>query len=175
MLVNNYWFLKKYADETGFSYSTFTTRDIGLVNTSGVGFSISVSTQYGSAITRDAQNFALKNGLTLQIGTGDRPAAITDFALQSPVSVSLSVTISSVVNENGMQTIINARGVNTTGSELIIKEVGIVKTNLEYRDQTAPNYQSALFIRKVLDNPITIPAGSNFTLTYTWDELIEEG
>lgn len=169
MLTNNYLALKDFAEKSGYSYTSgqYVT-DIGLRNLDGSSVSILYGTGNGSLIPAAASNFKLRTNLGCLIGSGNREESQTDYALQTNISVPISVTISTGADSGKLYTYVNISGNNTSGGVLSINEIGIYKT-IYYRTNQYDT-TNILLIRTVLPSPVVVEQGAPFNLLYSWIE-----
>ena len=110
------------------------------------------------------------------MGTGNTEVDADDYCLANDVSSSFSNLTASYneVVSNDTDGIPNAKivfsiaGVNSSADSITIKEIGLCKNIIFY---TAGNsQQNVLFVRHILDTPITVAAGDSFTLPLQWIE-----
>lgn len=114
--------------------------------------------------------YALRNNLKALIGDGNVEPTSSDYALSSDITSStggLTVTTGTGV-DNGLVTNITISGTNTSNSEIIIKELGIyITTRFSF---IGNNPYDVLLVHELLQQPLAVPAGKGFTLTFRWVE-----
>lgn len=114
--------------------------------------------------------YTLRYNLKALIGDGDVEPTSNDYALSSDITSStggLTVTTGTGV-DNGLVTNVIISGTNTSNSEIIIKEVGIyITTRFSFIGNTP---YDVLLVRELLQQPLAVPAGKGFTLTFQWTE-----
>jgi hypothetical protein len=174
MILNNYWNWKSYIEKNPMGNSGNTSTNIGLINTSGT------SAQFGNGSANNGYmsthigllyNWAIKRALSAVVGSSDTAVQATDYNLGNDITSSfsnVSVTTSTTADGNSEKTIVTVSGANSTGSAIIIKEMGI--TAFAYSTQGTGSGNTVLLIRHVLDTPLTVANGQTFTLTLTWTE-----
>jgi hypothetical protein len=100
-------------------------------------------------------------------GSGATPAAKSDYTLEAPITSGLSVTNQDVftakdLSDGSMEWSCSYVLQNTTSESITIREIGIVTPV----GLNSSNYYCILMERSVLSNPVTIPAGEAYLLTY---------
>ena len=113
-------------------------------------------------------NFNIRENIHAVVGTGDTEPTSSDYALDTPISLSsYTENISYSADDNGFKTTIVISGINNTSSSITIKEIGTYK-----RVYNSSGYliQNILFTRTLLDTPITVPAYGNVSLIFEWIE-----
>ena len=104
--------------------------------------------------------------LKMYVGTGTTPPTAEDYCLESPFTPSNYNYTFDTRYENGrLITDGIATGVNDTNSAITISEVGISRMGL--LNSNSSNVE-VLFVRHILDNPITVPSGESFRVTIEW-------
>ena len=171
MILDNYWQMK-YASSQ-YHYST-----------SAIMIPVSIKSYTGASITRvqtggggyvnNWQNallmYSLRYNLRAKIGDGNTAPTSSDYTLDSDItSIAggyLSVTSNTGV-DNGLVTNIIISGINTSSTEQVIREIGIyINTAFE---PSATTYD-ILIVRELLNQPLVVPAGKGFTITFQWTE-----
>ena len=125
-----------------------------------------------------SSGYMLSN-IGLWIGSGNTEVTPDDWKLANDVTSSFS-SISrssnrSVINVDGVskiQVTCTFNGVNNTSDPITIREIGMSKAYARESNQRiyvdmGEAYRT-LYIREVLDAPVTVPSGSTFTCTLTW-------
>lgn len=105
-------------------------------------------------------------GMGARVGTGSSEPTADDYSLETEVTSSFTSTSTSVTfttNENGHFVIdVTWTGTNTSGSDLTITELGLVKSfgKLDSASATTPSsFALVLLARHLLGTPVTVPAG----------------
>lgn len=168
MMLNNYWKIRSFFNKTYIANDS-NTYNIGLVDISGNSIGILRSSNMSP------NNSCLRVGLKALLGIGDTAVSSNDYCLDNDVTASitnLQITVSDAADDAKEITIITITGVNNSGSDINIKEIGLSK-NIIYN--YAYGYNSdVLLVRSVLNNPITILNGNSFTIPLEWTEGEEE-
>lgn len=100
-------------------------------------------------------------GCKVVVGTGDTAPTASDYALASSASLTHVGTIANTLANNQAKNITSTYR-NDGESAVTIKEVGInCYTTFRYME-----YCNILFARKVLETPVTIQPGEQYTFTY---------
>ena len=143
--------------------------EIGVKDLTGA--SATLYTQISSS-SSSTPNYSLKNGLSARVGTGTTEPTLADVCLETDVTSSitnLNVTSSTQASSGVISTIITITGLNATASSITLSEIGITK-QMATGYNAGMQYKTVMLIRSLLDNPLTVPAGEGFTLTFKWDE-----
>lgn len=104
-------------------------------------------------------------GMGARVGTGSSEPTADDYSLETEVTssfTSASTSVTFTTNENGHFVIDVAwTGTNTSGSDLTITELGLVKSfgKLDSASATSPTLTLVLLARHLLGTPVTVPAG----------------
>ena len=112
------------------------------------------------------------SGNGIYLGSGNTPATLDDYKLESQITSGLSA--SSPTYENGGDADGNPFSrytftlTNDTSSDIVVREIGYVQ-NLATAALNGSSSWSALCLldRTVLSHPITVPANGTATLKYT--------
>lgn len=102
-------------------------------------------------------------------GTGTTEAKISDYKLESPIedNVFTPSNASTISNNNYPGNItITQSFVYTGSSDITITEVGLINS-VNKSSTTSDSYQRLLLVREILENPITVSKGQQFTITMT--------
>ena len=121
-------------------------------------------------------NYTLHKNLLPRLGTGDTEVNAEDYCLANDVTSSfsnLTATRSEVVSTDtdgipNAKIVFAIAGVNSSADSITIKEIGLYKVITFYA--SGNSNQNILFVRHVLDTPITVAAGDSFTLPLQWIE-----
>lgn len=114
--------------------------------------------------------YALRNNLKALIGDGNVEPTSSDYALSSDITSSTGglTVVTGTGIDNGLVTNIIISGTNTSNSEIIIKELGIyITTRFSFIGNTP---YDVLLVHELLQQPLAVPAGKGFTLTFRWVE-----
>ena len=117
----------------------------------------------------------------IRVGSGDSPVAYSDYALNTDVTSSFDTIQTSFTvsysDDGKLQYLCSFSGRNSTGSDITIKEVAIIKNlylynsnSVRYTNIVPSTHKHACMVaRHLLEQPVTIPAGSTggFALTIT--------
>lgn len=175
MILNNYWKYLAVMFNSNNLVQTEIIKNTGVRNTSGVSFGITAgSSYYTNYINELSVNLYPRKNTTVRVGTGDTAVTADDYDLANDVTNALSNVTNSqnlVVNDEGkLITTYLFSATNNTGNELTIKEVGIHKANIWGGSNGSEPKNSCFLARKILDNPITVPNGTSFTVNFVWEE-----
>ena len=175
MILNNYWeafrlfIIERDVDGIQNQYTNH-----NLVNLAGVSqLPINHYTWgYNQYYTPNAnQNSDLrKTEFEMLVGTGTTPVTPNDYRLANDITSNLSNTSlqsTSLIGDAGIKTVYSFTGTNNTTSNITISEIGLVK---KFLNSDTSNGNKYLLVREVLDNPITVTAGTGFILTFEWNE-----
>ena len=97
----------------------------------------------------------------LVLGSGNTPASVDDYKLESIITTSLSGSVSKSVDDNGNLVIVISV-TNTSSAPIIVGEIGIPANC--HNESTARDL--CLVERTVLDEPITLGAGESCFISY---------
>lgn len=116
-------------------------------------------------------------GWYVNVGFGDTAEDKDDYklAVDNIVDSNLALTfVSSSINykSNAFRSVVT-NYVNNSGSDLTVKEIGLIGKSYTTANETRRNVMIA---RKVLDTPVVVPAGASVSLTYSleldWSESV---
>lgn len=107
------------------------------------------------------------NSAGVLFGNGDTPPTMEDYKLSGDIisDFTYSAAISKDSTDNGVSITATYTITNTSSSEIVIKEIGVVG-KLVSSNYSGPQY-IGLLDRTVLDTPVTIPAGGVGQVVYT--------
>lgn len=161
MILSNYWKYKNSCDTQAQDNNTVMN---GMVSVSGVASGIALG---------DANcviNYKFDNALSYKFGTGSNEYTSDAYALASDITSSIG-NLSVSFNSSGadaLSRVISISGANTSGSEITITEVGIVKTVGEYGNMGKTN--DIMMAICQLRTPVTVPANGTFQIPLNWIE-----
>lgn len=165
MFTRNYynwqeWYQNNF-DLLGATYSG--TANIGVKDLTGSAWDVMV--WQGNQIQEKLRNASYLKNMGIILGTGDTAATAADYNLESDItsSLSLSVSVSGNAADDGIHVVFSIGGTNGTGAEVTIKEIGIIKA---FYTSSSTSTINVLLNRTVLDEPITLAAGENFSKVY---------
>ena len=170
MVLSNYWKALKLATIfNGYDQPRYV--DLGLVKINGYrseNILYSNEYRYQSMVQYNAK-IRQFNGVRVGIGTGQIQPS--DYCLFNDITSGIGNLEFEVIHstlDNKFSSIINISGINNTGSERTITELGITKTFIINSDGTqgAP----IMLAKLLLDRPVTVPANGAFAFTIEWDE-----
>ena len=123
-----------------------------------------------------ADNYTLHQNLLPRLGTGNTEVNADNYCLANDVTSSfsnLTATYNEVVSTDtdgipNAKIVFAIAGVNSSADSITIKEIGLYKKITFY--VSGNSKQNILFMRHVLDTPITVAAGDSFTLSLQWIE-----
>ncbi|MBP5597782.1 MAG: hypothetical protein J6Y02_20605 [Pseudobutyrivibrio sp.] len=177
MLLNNFYNSMNYLfTHTMLSGSGSNDEPVdGVISMDGTTLTMAISfyANYGGVYKTDSR-FPYKN-LIIYTGTSDLEESANQYSLGNEITLS-NVTNTTTYNQNqdGTMTIrLTYGGRNGTDNEIVIKEIGVAKlvrygTNNDAAYNTSTNAHRFLYIRKVLDTPITVPPNSYCSITVDW-------
>ena len=171
MILNNYFYVKRKLSYTTYSDTSTRYEDVTAID----GQSHSVPTQgntsqSGSLHQKINGNRALRDKLSVRVGTGDTDPTKNDYCLATDVTSSFSNTSTTVniqqVTGDKLLTRLTFNGTNSSGSNITIKEVGIIKNYYVNSSSTI----DVLFTREVLAEPMVVTNGGGIVITVDWYE-----
>lgn len=182
MFLRNLWELLRVNSQDYFYGST--TEPYGAAATikalDGTAFTTlcnSHFTNYSTNTTYQTAVRALLNpfyGFTGRVGTGVTPADADDYQLETDVTSSFSSTSSAInysTNSEGHFVMtLTWSGTNTSGSDITITEIGVVKqmgdrTNTSSTAGTNLTLRTVLVARHILTTPVEVAAGEGTSIT----------
>lgn len=171
MVLSNYWKAFKLATIFNGYSSDYNYVDLGLVKING---SRSENILYG--IDYRYQSFIQWNARIrtfdgIRIGTGTGQVQPSDYCLFNDVTDSIGNLEFNVLHstlDNKFSSIINVSGINNSGSEITISELGITKKFII--DTTGAKGAPIMLAKLLLNRPVTVPANGAFAFTIEWDE-----
>ena len=168
MIVNNYYKLKAVvcANIIPTTTKTFPANLTDISGKTDLGV-------YGDANIADAmfstENWALRMRLSMRVGNGNTEPTLGDYCLDSDCTswlTNIQTTVNTGYEGNVIKTVITMSAINTGVNELVIKEVGVFKGLYE----SGRVNHDVLLVRELLDDPLTVPSGDAFSLTFAWEE-----
>lgn len=166
MLTNNYILIQTYFATNGYINDVGTETIPGTKDfTTGATYSFYKGSGYTSVLNRNASP---RMELSICLGTGDTTPAYTDYVLDNDVSSSLNLSCSINTGADGgaIKTVFSVSGINATGSDITLKEFGILKDYMV--SDSGYVKKPYLIARELLKTPKVISAGQPFTLTFEW-------
>ena len=169
MILNNYWkWLNICQTTNAFNDEYYSpVYNIGLKNINGDTVSISPNTDSGGWPSR---NFA---NATVRFGSGSTDITADDYAMSDDCTSSISnvnVTFTSAASEDGLHRTISVTGINNSGSEVTITEVGYYKAIQWYSRDDGWHDENVLFSKTKLSEPLTLADGESFLINLAWNE-----
>lgn len=173
MVLNNYWkLLENNQKNSVWGNGSDIDINIGLRGLNGGYVNILQSTTNSGYMPYVAENLKLDYNMSVRVGYGDTPVTAQDYALENDVTSSLSnisTTFSSSSDDTGVSRIINFSAQNLTNSAITINKVAVAKGIWSVPSNF---YKADILLAIVeLDSPITVSAGGNFNITFSWDEV----
>ena len=166
MLTNNYYLIQEHYAVKG--YTTTVEQPIaGTKSTDGQEYHFFGGASWGQGTNL---NGSPRAGLSIVLGEGNTAPALTDYCLEDDVtsSLNLSCVVNTGSDGGALKTVLTVSGINTTGSEITIKEFGIVKSCVLYSNSYMYQSKPFLYARELLRTPKVVGAGEPFTLTFEW-------
>ena len=170
MILSNYWkYLYDYtANNFQWINSANDPNPTTYKNLSGnpiTGVSVKGSNNAGTVNV--TENYNPRANLFGLVGTGTQEVDVDDYDLTSRLAIATSTNIALSYNSDGYTTLVTVSGLNSSGDDITITEVGIAKALL---DKDGNIVDRTLIAKKLLDTPITVADGDVFTVTYDWIE-----
>lgn len=131
---------------------------------------MTVSTRWSSQGTYE--NWSLMSNLSSRIGSGITDPTDTDYALSNDVTNQFSNIVRSfnaMADGNSFKIVHTITGTNTSSDTIIITEIGLSK-NIMCSGYPNAAFVEFLFARSLLEQPIEVPPGRGFSLTFEWVE-----
>lgn len=169
MLTNNYWYITKYFSTVGYDDNSYQP-GVDIHGTRAMNGEIR---QFVKNWSNDSNKNCLpRSSLSIALGTGDTPPTIADYVLTNDVSayLNLSCTYNTGVENGIIKTVITVSGMNSSTSNFILKEYGIVKEYLCRGGGTSLIDYKYLISHELFDEPKTVNAGESFILNFEWGE-----
>ena len=182
MVLSNYFKIKTFFDSHWFQRNGSSVNDpanwsddIGVLDVNGDSRRPQWNgypTNYESYVP---QNWAHRMNLEIRFGSGNTAVTASDYQLANQINsfsnLSFSINTSSV--SGGESTIVTCSGTNPTSSAITITEFGIVrKMWCQYVDLSGNSeWAYIMFVREVLQSPITAEPNENFQLAFEWLEM----
>lgn len=173
MVLDNYWQIKYASSQYYLWHDSGASSEVSVAIKDCNGTLINKILVSGSGNVSNWRTlfpmYALRYNLKALIGDGDVEPTSSDYALSSDITSStggLTVTTGTGA-DNGLVTNVVISGINTSNSEIIIKELGIyISSGFTFNGTT----YDVLLVRELLEQPLAVPAGKGFTLTFEWVE-----
>lgn len=114
----------------------------------------------------------MRKALTIKVGSGDTAVTVHDYGLDTPIA-GTDMTVTTVWSTTNSDSSIETTGAvtlnNISASDITVKEIILTKT---IRTNSTNTDEDIAFFREVLENPVTVPAGTSKTLTVLWKERV---
>ena len=169
MIVNNYYKLKSVVCANIIPPTTPQTLPANLKDIDGnTGIGVYGDANQASA-TFNTENWALRKRLSMRVGNGNTEPTLGDYRLDSDCNswlTNIQTTVNTGYEDNVIKTVITMSAINTGVNELVIKEVGVFKGIYE----SGLVNHDVLLVRELLEDPLTVPSGGAFSLTFAWEE-----
>lgn len=165
MLVNNYYLIQGYFATNGYVNDAVGVEIPGTKSYTGDSPMLYRGVAYSSIMNRNGEP---RMNLSIRLGTGDTPPALTDYMLDADVtsSLNLSCAVNTGMENGAIKTVLTVSGTNATAVEMTLKEFAIIKG---INPNTAPSTTIPYMIaRELLKTPKVVGAGQPFTLTFEW-------
>lgn len=169
MILNNYWKWLNITQTTN-GYNTDynpPVYNIGLKNISGDTVPISPNTDNGGWETR---NFA---NATVRFGSGSGAITADDYAMSNDCTDdlgSINVSVTSAASEDGITRTMTITGLNNSGDDVTITEVGYAKIIQWHDRDSGMKTEYTLFSKTKLSEPLTLADGDSFLINLAWNE-----
>ena len=183
MLTRNYWLYKEYADShpIPWDWTSDSTPDFGVVATDGSTSVViwTLSQDFHNAYQLGSENQRLFVNLDVELGTGNTAPTVNDYMLYGSLMSHIGNYEQDIdMHSDGdtLKTTILLSGRNTNVNPITICEIGIFKkfyySYTAYGDGTQidTTTKKTLFLREVLQSPITVAANDSFVLPFAWVE-----
>lgn len=110
--------------------------------------------------------------LGIAIGTGTTEVLPQNWKLAQDITSSLNPNITTNVgsDDRGIRVVSTISGTNTLSSSVTITEVGVYK-NIYSDCYNAVKNEKCLFVRHLLDEPITLASGESYSFTFEWVQM----
>ena len=171
MILNNYSQYKAaIADKY---YTTGTNKSVTTAAKALDGTALSITIGSAGAAYQYGANFADRVNLEARVGTGDTAPVESGYSLNNDVTSSFSISLSQSLSfEDGeFKTVILITLINTTESDITLKELGICKAFTTQGTLPPPSTDPrCLFVHEILEEPVTVEAYGTKTLAFEWGE-----
>ncbi len=180
MVLNNYWSLLAGISNNSFSLGSSAARyNIAYCRHMGTGDLVGIN-EVNMVNQPDSKPLAYQNTayaplarLKSFVGSGTTRPQSDDYCLQNDITSSFSnytFTYQTLCEDNSCKVYCIITGTNNTGGTLTVSEVGIGK-QISYCIDSDPDNKDVgifLYVREVLDRPISVPSGLGFELVLEW-------
>lgn len=189
MLTNNYYKMRGFFDShtnkcdgTAYGVPAADITVIDIDGTSRSNLSYISNTNAGYAAGANS-NYSMKQYIYPVLGLSNIEPTLNDYHLRDQVDLNLTTTMNSVGADGVVTTKFVITGTNTTGAEITIREIGIVKIISVLSEGSNPmpydpaednpyNRQPRVLLdRSLLKTPKTVAANESFSLTFDWQEM----
>lgn len=168
MILSNYW---KWLDGCFkiASHQDMYEVDLGLIATDGTPWAIGLG-YAGESTVIDVNRLM---GANLGFNLGSVASAITAdmYAIDNDITSSfedLTITYAGTATDEGLKRVFTLSARNKTANAVTINQVGITKSMKNANTNQNKNVMLAIFN---LNEPLEVPANSNFSITVDWTEL----
>lgn len=118
-----------------------------------------------------AENYAIRYNLGVAIGNGNTAVTTSDRKLDSEIASAsipdLSYTVTTGIDQNVFKLTAIVTGTNVTANDITIRELGIYK-NVHTNSYWSQDVWRLLFVRHVLQSPITVQPTHGFSFAFEW-------
>lgn len=168
MILSNYW---KWLDGcfTIAAHRDAYAVDLGLIATDGTSHSIGLGYEGAEAITDTNRMMGADLGFNLGSVAGTITADM--YAIDNDITTSfkdLTITYAGTATDEGLKRVFTLSARNKTANAVTINQVGITKHMKNVDTAISKNIMLAIFN---LNEPLEVPANSNFTITVDWTEI----
>lgn len=163
MILSNYWKWLDLILKNSFGSGSSDTAT-GMKDVSGNTGYMDMSSDTRAINCRDF------NDGSIYLGSGDDEITANDYAMSDDCTSNignLNYTINSAGTDEGLARTITITGYNASESELTITEAGYAKRTVSYNHST----QYIIMAKTKLNEPLTVPSGSNFLINLAWNEV----
>jgi hypothetical protein len=169
MILNNYWKWLNITQTTNAYTDDYyaPVYNIGLKNLSGSEAAISPNSSQGGWETR---NFA---NATVRFGSGSGAITADDYAMSNDCTDdidSINVSVTSAASDDGITRTMTITGINNSGNDVTITEVGYDKVIQWYSRDDGWHTEHVLFSKTKLSEPLTLADGDSFLINLAWNE-----
>jgi len=168
MILTNYRNWQAYISYVPFALEN-QTHEIGVKDLDGASAPLYKT---GGTSNTSFENYSLMQGLSARLGTGTTEPTASDVCLEEDITSSITnLNVTTNVQSSGsvISAVITITGQNLTSSEIVITELGIVRSMITGYGGGLIR-KTVMLIRELLEQPLTVPSGEGFSLTFSWEE-----